>query len=159
MFQFSGSSYLSLCIQYRLTGYCPAGFPHSDIYGSMLICSSPQLIAAYHVLLRLLMPRHSPCALLNLTFKRSLVLLSDLIMWVSLLILSKNSFIPSYPWCIFCIARSFWKNLIVSRIFLCFLYLLFSLFSFQTAFQPAMWWLKSRQWKSLLSNSYLLHRP
>ena len=54
-------------IQYRLTGYCPAGFPHSDICGSTLICSSPQLFAAYHVLLRLLMPRHSPCALLNLT--------------------------------------------------------------------------------------------
>ena len=55
-------------IQYRLTGYCPAGFPHSDIRGSMLICSSPRLFAAYHVLLRLLMPRHSPCALLRLTF-------------------------------------------------------------------------------------------
>ena len=33
----------------------------------MLICSSPQLFAAYHVLLRLLMPRHSPCALIRLT--------------------------------------------------------------------------------------------
>ena len=32
----------------------------------MLICSSPQLIAAYHVLLRLLMPRHSPYALFRL---------------------------------------------------------------------------------------------
>ena len=31
------------------------------------ICSSPQLIAACHVLLRLLMPRHSPCALSSLT--------------------------------------------------------------------------------------------
>ena len=28
------------------------GFPHSEIYGSMDICSSPQLIAAYHVLHR-----------------------------------------------------------------------------------------------------------
>ena len=44
------------------------GFPHSEISGSMLICSSPKLIAAYHVLHRLLMPRHSPCALLCLTF-------------------------------------------------------------------------------------------
>ena len=35
---------------------------------SQLICSSPKLIAAYHVLHRLLMPRHSPCALLCLTF-------------------------------------------------------------------------------------------
>ena len=44
------------------------GFPHSEISGSTLICSSPKLIAAYHVLHRLLMPRHSPCALLCLTF-------------------------------------------------------------------------------------------
>ena len=42
------------------------GFPHSEISGSKLICSSPKLIAAYHVLHRLLMPRHSPCALLCL---------------------------------------------------------------------------------------------
>ena len=33
----------------------------------MDICSSPQLFAAYHVLLRLLVPRHPPCALCNLT--------------------------------------------------------------------------------------------
>ena len=55
-------------IQYRLTRYCLAGFPHSEICGSTLICSYPQLIAAYHVLLRLLMPRHSSYALLSLTF-------------------------------------------------------------------------------------------
>lgn len=39
------------------------GLPHSDIRGSLLVCSSPQLIAALHVLLRLCMPRHPPCAL------------------------------------------------------------------------------------------------
>ena len=44
------------------------GFPHSDICGSMDICSSPQLFAAYHVFLRLLVPRHPPCALISLTF-------------------------------------------------------------------------------------------
>ena len=43
-------------------------FPHSDICGLMDICSSPQLFAAYHVLLRLLVPRHSPYALSSLTF-------------------------------------------------------------------------------------------
>ena len=42
--------------------------PHSDISGSTLICSSPKLFAACHVLHRLLMPRHSPCALISLTF-------------------------------------------------------------------------------------------
>ena len=43
-------------------------FPHSDTHGSMDICSSPWLFAAYHVLLRLLVPRHSPYALCSLTF-------------------------------------------------------------------------------------------
>ena len=38
-------------------------FPHSDICGSRIICISPQLFAAYHVFLRLLVPRHPPCAL------------------------------------------------------------------------------------------------
>ena len=35
-------------------------FPHSDICGSSDVCSSPQLFAAYHVLLRRHMPRHPP---------------------------------------------------------------------------------------------------
>ena len=34
----------------------------------MPMCGSPRLIAACHVLLRLLMPRHSPCALFSLTY-------------------------------------------------------------------------------------------
>ena len=46
---------------------CSCGFPHSEICGSMDICSSPQLFAAYHVFHRLLVPRHPPCALLRLT--------------------------------------------------------------------------------------------
>ena len=37
--------------------------PYSDISGSWLICSSPELFAAYHVFRRLLVPRHPPCAL------------------------------------------------------------------------------------------------
>ncbi len=41
------------------------GFPHSEIRGSKLIRSYPQLIAAYHVLHRLLEPRHSQDALTN----------------------------------------------------------------------------------------------
>ena len=52
----------------------PSGrFPHSDIRGSMAICASPRLFAAYHVFLRLLVPRHSPCALPCLTFSRNFV--------------------------------------------------------------------------------------
>ena len=57
-----------------------AGFPHSEICGSMDICSSPQLIAACRVLLRLLMPRHSPYALINLTF---ILIFYSWIIWVS----------------------------------------------------------------------------
>ena len=45
-----------------------SGFPHSDICGSSDICSLPQLFAAYHVFLRLLVPRHPPYALSCLTF-------------------------------------------------------------------------------------------
>ena len=47
----------------------PGEFPHSEISGSMLICSSPKLLAAYHVFHRLPVPRHSPCALVRLTFQ------------------------------------------------------------------------------------------
>jgi hypothetical protein len=43
------------------------GFPHSEIFGSKRACRSPKLIAAYHVLHRLLMPRHPLCALSSLT--------------------------------------------------------------------------------------------
>ena len=75
---FSSSAYLDvsvqrvpsiyLCIQHMVTEGCSAGFPHSEISGSSDICSSPLLIAAYHVFLRLSVPRHPPCALSCLTF-------------------------------------------------------------------------------------------
>ena len=49
------------------SGITRSGFPHSEIPGSKLVCSSPRLIAAYRVLHRLLVPRHSPYALSSLT--------------------------------------------------------------------------------------------
>ena len=74
---FSSSGYLDvsvhrvpsvwLCIYHTVTEGCSAGFPHSDISGSVDICSSPKLFAAYHVFHRLLVPRHPPCALISLT--------------------------------------------------------------------------------------------
>ena len=74
---FSSSGYLdvsvhrvplhTLWIGVWMTEGSSAGFPHSDISGSMDICSSPKLFAAYHVFHRLLVPRHPPCALLRLT--------------------------------------------------------------------------------------------
>ena len=70
MFQFRRFPAHAYFVQHALTGYGPAGFPHSEICGSMRMCRYPQLIAACHVLRRLLMPRHSPCALFSLTFRR-----------------------------------------------------------------------------------------
>ena len=57
----------TLCIHVRIHEVCSWGFPHSDIRGSMDICSSPRLFAAYHVFHRLLVPGHPPCALVSLT--------------------------------------------------------------------------------------------
>ena len=57
------SSPRSLCLT-TVTGLQPAGFPHSDISGSVPVCRSPELFAAYHVLPRLRKPRHPPFALL-----------------------------------------------------------------------------------------------
>jgi hypothetical protein len=56
-----------LFIQYTVTEYCSAGFPHSDIHGSMPAFGSPWLFADRCVLLRLPVPRHPPCALRSLT--------------------------------------------------------------------------------------------
>ena len=77
IFSFFSSGYLDvsvhrvpsvhLWIQCTVTEVSSAGFPHSDIHGSIDICSSPWLFAAYHVFLRLLVPRHPPCALISLT--------------------------------------------------------------------------------------------
>ena len=74
---FSSSGYLdvsvhrvpfhTLWIGVWMTEVFSAGFPHSDISGSMDICSSPKLFAAYHVFHRLLVPRHPPYALISIT--------------------------------------------------------------------------------------------
>ena len=63
MFQFTGLAPPRKVV----TGLQPAGLPHWEICGSNHMCQSPQLIAAYHVLLRLWEPRHSPYAL-NLAY-------------------------------------------------------------------------------------------
>ena len=76
MFQFRRFPSYTYLIQCTILEYCSSGFPHSEISGSTDICSSPKLIAACHVLHRLLMPRHSPCALYSLTKEIQLVLLN-----------------------------------------------------------------------------------
>ena len=50
-----------------MTVVCTAGFPHSEISGSLVVCTSPKLFAAYHVFHRLPVPRHPPCALSRIT--------------------------------------------------------------------------------------------
>ena len=77
LFSFSSSGYLDvsvhrvpsvqLWIHCTVHEVCSCGFPHSDIHGSKVICTSPWLFAAYHVFHRLLVPRHPPCALVCLT--------------------------------------------------------------------------------------------
>ena len=74
---FSSSGYLdvsvhrvplhTLWIGVWILEVCSSGFPHSDISGSLDICSSPKLFAAYHVFHRLLVPRHPPYALFSIT--------------------------------------------------------------------------------------------
>ena len=76
MFQFPGFASPYLCIKYGIIRSLnfgrpegrtkfneEIGFPHSEICGSKVAHTSPQLIAACHVLHRLCMPRHPPNAL------------------------------------------------------------------------------------------------
>ena len=66
---FSSCRYLDVSVPCVRPVYMPVsvlqtdGLPHSDISGSTPVCSSPELFAAYHVLLRLREPRHPPYAL------------------------------------------------------------------------------------------------
>jgi hypothetical protein len=86
MFQFPGFAFINLCIQSINTWFSSllaadpttlklwlsnnnklsGGLPHSEIAGSKPILGSPTLIAEYHVLHRLLLPRHPPNALFAL---------------------------------------------------------------------------------------------
>jgi hypothetical protein len=69
MVHFPGLAHTRLCIRRAVTRVHLAGFPHSEILGSKPACGSPRLIAACHVLHRLLAPRHSPYALSSLIIK------------------------------------------------------------------------------------------
>ena len=65
---YSGLKYLSHPIMHHLRKHnrMSGGFPHSDIHGSKPVPGSPWLNAGYHVLHRLLLPRHPPNALFAL---------------------------------------------------------------------------------------------
>ncbi len=69
MVHFPELAHTRLCIQRAVSRVHLDGFPHSEIPGSKPACGSPRLIAACHVLHRLLAPRHSPYALSSLIIK------------------------------------------------------------------------------------------
>jgi hypothetical protein len=70
MFHFPAFPPLVLCVQTRVTGFrVLPGFPIRKSSDRSSVDSSPRLIAASYVLHRLLVPRHPPCALNNLTTK------------------------------------------------------------------------------------------
>ena len=66
-FSWPGCSLYSYVFTIGWQSVTTAGFPHSEISGSKRIYSSPKHIVVHHVLLQLLVPRHPPCALTNLT--------------------------------------------------------------------------------------------
>ena len=66
MFQFTGLLLYTYGFSIQYLGIALGEFPHSEISGSKHTYCSPKHIAVCRVLLQLLVPRHSPCALSNL---------------------------------------------------------------------------------------------
>ena len=60
-------------------GLQPRGFPHSDTHGSIPVCGSPCIFAAYRVLPRFRKPRHPPFALLLFLSSRVLLRITLLV--------------------------------------------------------------------------------
>ena len=124
-FDFSSSPYLdvsvqavplrNLWIQLRMTGLPPAGLLHSDIHASMPTYGSTWLFAVSRVLLRLPVPRHSPCALCSLT------------------LFCDNQVLPTN--CIFCYPKNL--NSLLASLFL-FTIVQFSRYNFQRV--SSLWW-------------------
>ena len=104
MFQFRRFPSYTYLIQYTMTEVCSVGLLHSEIFGSMCTYHSPKLIAVNHVLLRLPMPRHSPCALCCFTicfmFMSSLELLIQILVVFYPIILILSFFTRSILICI-----------------------------------------------------------
>ena len=119
---FSSSGYLdvsvprvplrALCIRARIHKVFLCGFPHSDTPGSMAVCASPGLFAAYRVFLRPPVPRHPPCALFCLALCGTHIALCLPLLWMScrspgspagaaaLFLLSSISFL-AFPYAVF----------------------------------------------------------
>ncbi len=58
MVHFPGFASYAYGFSARYRVFALGGFPHSDISGSQVACTSPKLFAAGHVLHRLFVPRH-----------------------------------------------------------------------------------------------------
>lgn len=86
MFQFPELPSATYEFSNRCYPITDSGFPHSDIPGSTLTYSSPRHIGVCPVLLRLLVPRHSPCALVHLTSMREKTLKIVSMLWRSYLV-------------------------------------------------------------------------
>ena len=94
---FSSLRYLSICYVFTDEWQAKlAGFPHSEIAGSKRTYSSPTHIVVSHVLRRLLVPRHPPCALINFAIKYIIYL------WIKVIVAS--------------ILKTLIKNFIAARI-------------------------------------------
>ena len=117
MFQFRRFPSYTYFIQYMIYKLHLYGLLHSEIYGSKRTYRSPQLIAVNHVLHRLPMPRHSPCALISFT-------ICFMFYEFSLKLLISQYIVVFYP-----IILSYRFKLVVSSFAL-----LFSLFCFQASF-------------------------
>src|SRR6476659_7910933 len=78
MFHFPTLPPPALCVQAGAMGhYAHSGFPIRKSPDRSLVADSPRLIAGSYVLLRLLVPRHPPCALINLNQRCSRPLCSS----------------------------------------------------------------------------------
>ena len=109
---------------------CSSRFPHSEISGSMAVCASPKLIAAYHVFHRLLVPRHSPYALSCLTSLNVFTLIRNFYSYFSGMFRCSDTTYSIHAVVTF--VTSFFENrkLIFSRLTLFLLYL-YSVFKVQ----------------------------
>ena len=67
MFQFPALASCTYGFRAGSAGISRRGLPHSGIPGLASVCDYPGLIAAYHALRRLLVPRHPPYTLSSLT--------------------------------------------------------------------------------------------
>ena len=116
-FVFSSSGYLDvsvhrvpsawLWIHHTVRKVFLRGFPHSDICGSLCICHSPQLFAAYHVFRRLSVPRHPPCALSCLTSFSYLSSVADMNFCFFLLAKKTSKFLLDVSLSLVCFKTSF----------------------------------------------------